>query len=200
MKLGKSFYVREDVVQIAKELLGKTLITFFNEQRTGGIITETEAYAGVIDKASHAYGGRRTERTEIMYADGGTAYVYLCYGIHSLFNVVTNKKGTPHAVLIRSIVPTEGIEIIENRRKQKLSKNIAVGPGKVSQALGIHYTHTGMSLKPPSPRNNYGDAIWIVNDNPKAEYKNISVGPRVGVNYAGDHAAWPYRFQLDLNN
>jgi DNA-3-methyladenine glycosylase len=105
--------------------------------------------------------------------------------------VVTNKKGTPHAVLIRSIVPVEGIEIIENRRKQKLSKKIAVGPGKVSQALGIHYSHTGMSL--------LNGAIWIEKGKMEGE-KNIIVGPRVGVEYAGDHAAWPYRFQLDLNN
>src|SRR5436190_15707600 len=110
MKLKKSFYQRDDVVEIAKELLGKYLVTNFNNKLTGGIITETEAYAGIIDRASHAFGGRRTARTEIMYNEGGTAYVYLCYGIHSLFNVVTNKKNIPHAVLIRAIHPTHGIK------------------------------------------------------------------------------------------
>src|SRR4051812_45478122 len=115
MKLKKSFYQRDDVVQVAKELLGKYLFTHIDGKLTGGIITETEAYAGVIDRASHAYGGRRTARTEIMYGEGGTAYVYLCYGIHSLFNVVTNKKGTPHAILIRALHPTHGVETILKR-------------------------------------------------------------------------------------
>src|SRR4051812_33790234 len=119
MKLKKSFYHRDDVVQIAKELLGKYLFTNFNNKLTGGIITETEAYCGVIDKASHAYRGRRTARTEIMYNAGGTAYVYLCYGVHSLFNVVTNRKDIPHAILIRAIQPTHGVETILKRRKMK---------------------------------------------------------------------------------
>src|SRR5437868_461481 len=110
MKLKRDFYLRSDVVQIAKDLLGKYLFTNFNGKLTGGIITETEAYAGEIDRASHAYGGRRTKRTEIMFAQGGTAYVYLCYGIHHLFNVVTNNKNIPHAILIRAVKPIEGID------------------------------------------------------------------------------------------
>src|SRR4051812_10859169 len=116
MRLKKSFYERDNVVQIAKELLGKYLFTKFDGKLTGGIITETEAYAGQVDRASHAYGGRRTKRTEIMYGEAGTAYVYLCYGIHSLFNVVTNKKGVPHAILIRALKPTHGVETILERR------------------------------------------------------------------------------------
>jgi len=189
MKLTPEFYDRENVVQISKDLLGKFLFTSFKGQFTGGMITETEAYEGVIDKASHAYGNRRTNRTEIMYAKGGTAYVYLCYGIHSLFNVVTNNEGTPHAVLIRAIQPLYGIETILERRKQtKLIPNLTVGPGKVSEALGIHYSDTGKSLS--------GDEIWIEDKGIRVPEKDIIVGPRVGVDYAGDHALWPYRFIL----
>src|SRR5580765_1546627 len=117
-KLPRSFYTRENVLQIAKELMGKFLVTQINVLVTSGMITETEAYAGEIDKASHAYGGRRTNRTEIMYAKGGTAYVYLCYGIHHLFNVVTNKKDHPHAILIRAVEPIEGIEMMMQRRNK----------------------------------------------------------------------------------
>lgn len=116
MILPESFYTRTDVVMIAKELLGKTLVTNFGGVATAGMIVETEAYAGVADKASHAYGGRRTTRTEIMYMHGGTAYVYLCYGIHHLFNVVTNVRDVHHAVLIRAIEPLAGIDIMLERR------------------------------------------------------------------------------------
>src|ERR1700739_2187259 len=122
--LKRSFYLQEDVVLVAKDLLGKGLCTHINGKFTSGIITETEAYAGVFDKASHAFGGKRTPRNENMYARGGTLYVYLCYGIHHLFNVVTNNEDIPHAVLIRAIKPLEGIETILKRRKQKtLAKN-----------------------------------------------------------------------------
>src|SRR5689334_6239605 len=110
MVLPGSFYTRTDVVKIARELLGKVLVTNFDGVHTAGVIVETEAYAGETDKASHAYGGRRTQRTEIMYMHGGAAYVYLCYGIHHLFNVVTNARDTPHAILIRAIEPIEGID------------------------------------------------------------------------------------------
>src|ERR1017187_7820728 len=126
MKLKREFYLREDVVQIAKELLGKVLFTNIGGKITAGIITETEAYAGITDKASHAYNNRRTPRTETMYAEGGVAYVYLCYGIHHLFNVVTAQKDTPHAVLIRAIKPIEGIPaILKRRNKTKIDKTIA---------------------------------------------------------------------------
>src|SRR4051812_21670161 len=112
-KLKASYYANTDVVFLAKDLIGKTLCTRINNKLTCGIITETEAYAGIIDKASHAYGGRRTNRTETMYSKGGVSYVYLCYGIHRLFNIVTNTVDVPHAILIRAIYPTKGIEEIE---------------------------------------------------------------------------------------
>ena len=135
-KLNKDFYLRTDVVQISKDLLGKYLFTKIDNKITAGIITETEAYAGITDKASHAYNNRRTARTEIMFAKGGISYVYLCYGIHHLFNVVTNVEDVPHAVLIRAVKPIEGIEAILKRRNSKeIHSRISGGPGTVSQAL-----------------------------------------------------------------
>ena len=115
-KLETGFYLRDNVLQITQELIGKFLVTEIDGTITSGMITEAEAYNGVIDKASHAYGGKRTKRNEIMYAEGGVAYVYLCYGIHHLFNVVTNKEDTPEAILIRSIIPTDGAKKIFKRR------------------------------------------------------------------------------------
>jgi DNA-3-methyladenine glycosylase len=189
-KLPDSFYQGADVIKIARELLGKVLVTNFNEQLTSCIITETEAYNGVTDKASHAYGGRRTDRTEVMYASGGIAYVYLCYGIHHLFNIVTNKENVPHAVLIRAILPLEGLDIMMQRRnKNKVDKKFAVGPGTVSQALGIHTRHTGLSLS--------GNDIWIEDRKIKADTSKIRTTPRIGVDYAGSDALLPYRFLLE---
>ena len=154
MKLGKDFYHQKDVVKLARQLLGKKLCTNIGGVYTAGIITETEAYAGKNDKSSHAYGNKRTARNEVMYHEGGLAYVYLCYGLHHLFNVVTNVEGIPHAVLIRAIKPIDGIEHILVRRKQKaLAKNTAAGPGTVSQALGISTKLNGTDLN--------ADAIWI---------------------------------------
>lgn len=182
--------MRDDVVQISKDLLGKYFFTDIDGKITAGIITETEAYAGAIDRASHAYGNRRTARTEIMFARGGTSYVYLCYGIHSLFNVVTNQEDVPHAVLIRGIKPIEGVETILARRKSKtLKKDLTIGPGKVSLALGINFKrHNNLSL--------LDDTIWIEDKGVKVNEKEITIGPRVGVDYAGDDALLPYRFQI----
>jgi DNA-3-methyladenine glycosylase len=189
MKLPREFYLRKDVVKISKELLGKVLCTKFDGKLTSGIITETEAYAGVIDKASHAYGGRRTQRTETMFARGGTAYVYLCYGIHHLFNVVTAPENEPHAVLVRAIRPLDGIPLIlERRAKEKVDKTTAGGPGTVSQALGILTKHSGTDLS--------GNKIWIEDRGIKVAPKDIVAGPRVGVDYAGEDAKLPYRFRI----
>ena len=189
MKLQKDFYIREDVVLIAKELLGKVLITNFNGAISAGIITETEAYAGINDRASHAFGGRRTARTEIMYATGGTAYVYLCYGIHHLFNVVTNQKDIPHAVLIRALKPIEGMHVILKRRKQKeISNKLSSGPGTLSQALGIQTSHSGENL--------LGNKIWIEDRGINFPDIEIIKSPRIGVDYAGADALLPYRFYV----
>ncbi|OFY82951.1 MAG: 3-methyladenine DNA glycosylase [Bacteroidetes bacterium RIFCSPLOWO2_12_FULL_35_15] len=200
-KLKKDFYVREDVVQIAKDLLGKYLFTKIDGKLTAGIITETEAYAGITDKASHAYNNRRTNRTEIMFAEGGLTYVYLCYGIHHLFNVVTNIKDVPHAVLIRAVKPVEGIDVILKRRNIKMEEDISLllkntknkiagGPGTVSQALGIKTKHSGFDLT--------GDKIWIEDKGIKISKKDIITTPRIGVGYAGEDAKLLYRFVINL--
>ena len=186
MKVSLEFYVCEDVVKISRELLGKVLCTKLNGQVTKAIITETEAYAGVSDKASHAYGGRRTKRTEPLYARGGTAYVYLCYGIHHLFNVVTNKTGTPHAVLIRAGNSLEGRELMRTRNKRHSDKTLLTGPGSLSQALGITTELTGSSL--------LGDQIWIEDRKIAVAAEDITAGPRVGIDYAEEDATRPYRF------
>jgi DNA-3-methyladenine glycosylase len=189
-KLPKKFYTRDNVVLIAKELLGKYLFTRLDGVLTGGIITETEAYNGIHDRASHAFGNRRTARTEIMYNEGGTAYVYLCYGIHSLFNVVTNKKDNPHAVLIRALHPTHGIKYMLMRRNMTaVKKNLSAGPGTVSEALGIHYSHSGTSL--------LGNKIWIEDRGIVLDEKEISVSKRIGVEYAREDALLPYRFVIE---
>src|ERR1700730_16759752 len=145
--LQRSFYERPDVSAIAKDLLGKILLTSFDGEFTAGRIVETEAYNGVVDRASHAYGNRRTARTEVMYGKAGTAYVYLCYGIHHLFNVVTNRQETPQAVLVRAIEPLLGIELMQERTRKKILDNtLTRGPGNVSKALGIFTYHSGLDL------------------------------------------------------
>jgi DNA-3-methyladenine glycosylase len=194
--LPREFYTRPDVVRISRELLGKVLVTRFDGKITSGIICETEAYEGVTDRASHAWGGRRTARTEIMYRNGGTAYVYLCYGIHSLFNIVTNVKDIPHAVLIRGIVPESGIPVmLERSGKKVFGKDSGTGPGKVSTLLGIHFSHTGMDLTRKIKEKTI-DGIWVEDRGIDIAEKNIIVKTRVGVDYAGEDAKRPYRFVL----
>ena len=192
MKVPPEFYVRDDVVLISRELLGKVLCTKINGLVTKAIITETEAYAGIDDKASHAYGGRRTRRTEPMYGRGGTAYIYLCYGIHHLFNVVTNIAGTPHAVLIRAGKPREGSDVMQKRRKkERIDKTLLAGPGSLAQALGITTNLTGTSL--------LGNRIWIEEQRIPLDAKAVIAGPRIGVNYAAEDAKRAYRFRVDID-
>jgi len=189
MKLQQQFYVREDVVQISKDLLGKVLCTRLDGHLTKAIITETEAYAGEGDKASHAYGGRRTKRTEPIYGQGGTAYVYLCYGIHHMFNVVTNEADTPHAVLIRAGMPLEGTSVMKKRRKKKnMNKPLLTGPGSLAQALGITTDLTGISL--------LEDKVWIEEHGLSVQTEEVAVGPRIGIDYADQDSSLPYRFVL----
>jgi len=187
--LPASFYTQNDVVAIARNLIGKMLHTHFDGIYTAGSIVETEAYNGIIDKASHAHGNRRTNRTEIMFAEGGVAYIYLCYGIHHLFNVVTNVSGIPHAVLIRALVPLHGIEqMMKRRNKTKLDFTITKGPGSVAKAMGLHTRHTGESL--------LGTSIWITEGGGEIHNKQIIASPRIGVDYAQEDALLPYRFYL----
>jgi DNA-3-methyladenine glycosylase len=191
-KLPFNFYRRDNVVQIAKELLGKILVTNFKGVITSGRIVETEAYNGVIDKAAHSFAGRRTNRNEVMYADGGVAYVYLCYGIHHLFNVVTHTKETPHAVLIRALEPLKGIdEMLKRTGKEKLDNSLTRGPGNLSKALGISTIHNTHSLR--------SNELFIADDNFKYSEKDIAAAPRIGVDYAGKDALLPYRFFINGN-
>jgi DNA-3-methyladenine glycosylase len=196
MIIPRSFYRREDVVIIAQELLGKMLFSQFDTVLTVGIIVETEAYAGVTDRASHAFGNRRTARTEVMYSEGGTAYVYLCYGVHSLFNVVTNKKDVPDAVLIRAIKPVIGIDTMLRRSgKSFMDKSFGTGPGRLSKIMGIHFSHSGMDLT-KQPSGLTGQGIWLEDEGRTVLPENIITGTRIGVKYAGRDALRPYRFRI----
>lgn len=193
MKLKTEFYIRTDVVQIARELLGKVLVTNIEGQLCQAIITETEAYAGVTDKASHAYGGRLTTRTRPMYLRGGHAYVYLCYGIHHLFNVVTNIEGVPDAVLIRGVEPINGIQLMMERRgHQELKPALTQGPGALAVALGIQTLHSGLPLTNK-------EVIWINDAGQTIAEQDIIASPRVGVAYADEDALRPYRFRIKGN-
>jgi DNA-3-methyladenine glycosylase len=185
--LSEEFYQRPDVVQVARELLGKGLFTWKNGVLTGGLIVETEAYAGVNDRASHVYNNRRTKRTEAMYGPGGIAYVYMCYGMHYLLNAVTNVQDVAQAVLIRAIVPTHGIEtMLKRRKKKKFDHTLTNGPGSVCQALRITLEDYGIALSGPS--------LWISDVGIDVSAHEIESTPRIGVDYAGEDAKLALRF------
>ena len=189
-KLTLDFYQRDDVLTISRDLLGKVLCTNIESKLTSGIIVETEAYAGTTDKASHAYGGRRTKRTETMYAPGGFSYIYLCYGIHHLFNIVTNKVDIPHAILIRAIEPLDGIEImLQRRNKKKVDYKLTSGPGSLAQALGLTTQNSGVSLM--------DNLIWVEDQNIHINNQDICASPRVGIQYAGEDTQNPWRYRIE---
>ncbi len=191
-KLSLNFYKRKDVVQIALDLLGKILVTNFDGVTTSGRVVEAEAYVAHIDKASHAFAGRRTLRNDHMYAHAGTAYVYICYGMHQMFNVVTNEKDIPDAVLIRAIEPIEGIDIMLQRTgKPKLDFTLTKGPGNVGKALGIFKKHSGLHL--------LDDEIYLVDDGIKLKENEIGISKRIGVESAFPDSELPYRFYVRGN-
>ena len=186
-KLPRSFYERDDVVAITRDLIGKVLCTKIDGAFTSGIIVEAEAYNGREDRACHAYPELKTPRTSVLYEVPGIAYVYLCYGIHHLFNIVTNREGLADAILIRGIEPVDGIEhMLERRGKNKLQPTLTNGPGKLSQALGIMTSHYGSDLN--------GDKIWVEDRGIQYPDEEIIAAPRIGVDYAGDDALLPWRF------
>ena len=191
-KLSLDFYQHEDVLKVARELLGKLLVTNWDGTTTSGRIVEVEAYNGAIDKASHAFGGRRTARNEPMYAKGGVAYVYLCYGIHHLFNVVTNSKEIPHAILIRALEPVKGVDTMLQRVKKNFDHSLTRGPGNLSRALAINTAHSGYSLR--------SKELFIADDGFVYQKKETAASPRIGVDYAEEDALLPYRFYVKGNH
>ena len=190
-KLPREFYARQNVLTVARELLGKLLVVPANNgSRVSGMIVETEAYRGPEDRASHAYGGRRTKRTETMYQLGGTVYVYFVYGMYYQFNVVTNIRDTPHAVLVRALQPLEGIENMRDRRQTHSDRNLTSGPGKLCIAMGIDRKLDREDL--------LGKRVWI-EEGERIPRTRIASGPRVGIDYAEEWIEKPWRFWLKDN-
>lgn len=191
MKLNEAFYQRRNVTKIAKELLGKVLHTQIDGVVTAGTIVETEAYSWK-ERGCHAFGGRKTTRNAVMFQQGGVAYVYLCYGIHYLFNVVTNGQDLPEAVLIRALQPVAGLEEMKLRRAMfNKDFHLTSGPGKLTRALGIGRSFNGKSL--------LDDEIWIEDVGTKVASKNIVSSQRIGIDYAGEDARLPWRFTIKGN-
>lgn len=190
-KLPREFYTRPNVLTVARELLGKLLVVPTSDgTRVSGIIVETEAYRGPQDRASHAYGGRRTKRTETMYALGGTAYVYFVYGMYNQFNVVTNVRDIPHAVLVRALEPVEGIEIMRQRRHMHSDHQLTNGPGKLCIALGIDRSLDRSDLT--------GNVVWL-EPGQLVPRSKIASGPRIGIDYAEEWIEKPWRFWIRDN-
>lgn len=191
-KLTLDFYNRKDVLEIAKDLLGKIVVTMFDNQLTSGRIVETEAYMALVDKASHSFSGRRTSRNEHMYSPAGTAYVYICYGMHQMLNVVTNDEGIPDAILIRAVEPVEGVDIMLKRTgKAHADYTLTKGPGNVGKALGIFKQHSGLLL--------LDDLLFISDDKKRYSDDEIGISPRIGIDSAGPDALLPYRFYIKGN-
>lgn len=193
MILSESYFKQPDVLYLSENLLGKYLISQIDGgEMTGGIIAETEAYRAPEDRASHAYGNKMTKRNSVMFASGGVAYVYLCYGMHNLFNIVTNLEGIPHAILIRAIIPVIGMETIK-KRGVIISKedSFIEGPGNVTKALGIARQHNALPLY-------LGKTIWLEDCGNTIATENIIKAPRIGVAYAKEDALLPWRFRLSF--
>ncbi|MGA8165173.1 MAG: DNA-3-methyladenine glycosylase [Waddliaceae bacterium] len=182
--LPLEFYRQQDVVQLGQDLLGKFLMADFGQGPIGGMITETEAYRGPEDRASHAYNNRKTKRNQVMYRKGGVCYVYLCYGIHHLFNVVTNTADIPHAILIRALAPFKGDKLLTALHRLN-------GPGVLTKALGIRTAHSGLALDRPP--------IWIEDRQVDIPSQDIESKPRVGIDYAGPDASLLWRFLVSNN-
>jgi DNA-3-methyladenine glycosylase len=191
MRLTQDFYARDNVVKIARELLGKVLYTKQNGIITAGMIVETEAYSWT-ERGCHAYGRRKTPRNAIMFETGGYAYVYLCYGMHHLFNVTTNKEGTPEAVLVRALEPTVGLPEMEIRRgKLNNPFHLTSGPGKLTKAMGIDRKLNGKSL--------LEHEVWLEDSGERITPAKMEVSPRIGIDYAGEDASLPWRFTIKGN-
>ncbi len=191
MKLDLSFYQQKSVTLVARMLLGKGLFTTVRGKTTAGIIVETEAYSHT-ERGCHAFQNRMTKRNEVMFGEGGHSYVYLCYGMHHLFNVVTNREGIADAVLIRALEPIEGLNLMMKRMGTTNSSRITSGPGKLSKAMGIDRTSNGIAV----------DSIhlWIADLGTNLPSRNILSSPRIGIDYAGEDALLPWRFTIKGNS
>jgi DNA-3-methyladenine glycosylase len=190
--LPKSFFLEGDVTAISQNLLGKLLITNIDNHITIGKIVETEAYNGSNDKACHAYLHRNTKRTFVMFKEGGRSYVYLCYGIHFLFNIVTHEEGQPNAVLIRSLEPVKGVDIMKERRLITNERNLCNGPGKLAQAMGIDKVVNDIVLY------DNRSPVWIGESHSEDTFETVAT-TRIGVDYAGDDALLPWRYYIKDN-
>ncbi|HLA94858.1 MAG TPA: DNA-3-methyladenine glycosylase [Pyrinomonadaceae bacterium] len=191
-KLSRKFYLGEDTIQIARDLLGKILVVpDRNGRRISGVIVETEAYCGVTDRAAHSYGGRRTPRNEATYLKGGHAYVFFIYGMYFQLNVVTGPADHPYVVLIRAVEPVEGIEIMRTRRGPMKDKNLTSGPGKLCIAFGIDRSVNGADL--------LGDKIWLEESRSVFSNDEIATGKRIGIDYAAEDAEKPWRVWVKGN-
>ena len=186
MILPQSFY-KLGTEKVAKELLGKKLVRVYKGKRISGIITETEAYLGLIDKGCHSYGGKMTERLKTMYLDGGYSYVYFIYGMYFCFNVVTRSPAHPEAVLIRALEPLEGVDLMKSFRKQDNIKNLTTGPGKLCQALNITKDQNALPLT---------EGQIFIEDHKKMKPSQIIARPRIGIDYAEEAKDWPLRFYI----
>lgn len=189
--LTRDFYDR-DTLTVAKDLLGCFMVREYEGERLVGRITETEAYVGRCDKACHAYGYKRTKRTETLFAQPGTAYLYLIYGMYTCLNFVTESEGEPAAVLIRGIEPVEGAETMARlrfgRAPEELTayqrKNFLNGPGKVCKAMALNREMDGHDLLTPP--------LYVL---PRDKtLGQVHCGPRIGVDYAQEAKDFPWRF------
>jgi len=204
-RLGREFYIR-DGLTVARELIGKTLVHRVDGVELGGIITETEAYMGVTDRASHAYGGRRTKRTETMYLQGGYAYVYRIYGIYVCMNITAGEEGSAEAVLIRGVFPLDGIADMYDRYRKYGRRSgmkdcehelsctdvykCTNGPGKLCIAMGISMDDNRSDM--------LSDSFFVRDDGYCAD--EILCSPRIGIDYAGEAALYPWRFHAEMKN
>ena len=184
VKLPREFYLC-DGLEAAEKLLGKILIHRSPDGLTAGRIVELEAYMGESDRGCHAYGGRRTKRTGIMYAEGGHAYVYLIYGMYCCMNIIVNREDIPHCIFLRALEPVEGIELMKRRRGTDKLRNLCSGPGRLCNAMGIDKTLYGEDL--------CGDRLWLEDDGCKPV---IIRGKRVNIDYAGEDAEKDWRFAV----
>lgn len=191
--LSRAYYQNQSTLFITQDLLGKLLVAEVEKgKRTIGRVVETEAYLAPEDQASHAYQYKYTKRTATMFSEGGVAYVYLCYGVHAMFNLITREAGLPHAILIRAVEPLEGLEYMMERRKMHtVKRTLTAGPGCLTEAMGIH---RGLDATPLD-----GNTFWIADDGTSPDPASVVTGPRIGIPSAGAYRDVPWRFYLQAN-